>query len=250
MSLTSYFPRFKKLSLTLKCLIMQDKSPSKICLWVSEEDKARLPKDVVELVHKKFVEVHTSENLGPGTKILPALKHFPEYDIVTADDDIYYPSIWLQALIEHPKRGPKCVIAHRVHRVKFQSDGKLEPYDNWEQEAELSGHDKHYFATGVGGVLYPAKCFTGEVLNTTKYLQLCRNQDDVWLFFMSQLSGVNVVKSHYSFDLIPWMCTKAFGLNIDNCHGSNDVCISNMESEYGLLPNSLSENNTLKASND
>ncbi len=238
-SLTSYRDRFKKLSVTLKSLILQDTRASKILLWVSEEDKQRLPADVSALVDLGYIDVHVSENYGPGTKILPALKHFPEFDIVTADDDIYYPPQWLSELLASSKKYPGCVVAHRVHKVTFDNNGRVLNYDDWIQEATREGYNPDYFATGVGGVFYPSGCFVSEVLNMESYMANCRFQDDVWLFFMERLSGTKVCKSSFSYELIPWLSTKSIGLNVKNCHGENDKSIARMESQYGSISDLL-----------
>jgi hypothetical protein len=234
-SLTSYLPRFKKLSITLKSLVIQRVRAKKICLWVSEEDKGKLPIDVMELVNDGLVEVHVSENLGPGTKILPSLAKFSECDIVTADDDIYYPFDWLSELVKSSRKYPKCIIAHRVHEVRHNINGELSEYDDWTKEAVKPGCNTNYFATGVGGVLYPSKCFNSEVLKTQSYLDFCRFQDDIWLFFMAKYSSVEICKSEFNFALIPWLSTKTFGLNKVNCHGENDIAIKNMETHYGFI---------------
>jgi hypothetical protein len=234
-SLTSYLPRFKKLSITLKSLIIQKVRAQKICLWVTEEDKENLPNDVIALVNDGLVEVHVCENLGPGKKILPALVKYSEFDIVTADDDIYYPFDWFHELVKLRNKHPQCIIAHRVHSVRFSKNGELLEYDDWTKEVEKPGCHPNYFATGVGGVLYPSQCFDSEVLKTQNYLDFCRFQDDIWLFFMAKLSGIEIFKSEFNFDIIQWLSTKKFGLNKFNCHGENDTAIKNMESHYGFI---------------
>lgn len=234
-SLTSYDKRFKKLSVTLKSLIVQNVRASKIIIWVSQEDKEKLPLDVRELIEMGCVDALVAKNCGPGTKILPALEKFPSFDIVTADDDIYYPPEWLNEILRASEKYPNCVVAHRVHKVVFDNSGQVRKYDDWFQDFKEEGYNPDYFATGVGGVFYPANQFISEVLNIDAYLDNCKFQDDVWLFFMEKLSQIKVCRSSFSFPLIPWLSTKSFGLNVKNCHGENDKSITKMESRYGSI---------------
>jgi protein O-GlcNAc transferase len=234
-SLTSYPPRFNKLHLTLQCLLNQRTAPDLIVLWVSEKDSSLITKKVLDLRNRTGFEIRTCPDLGPGTKILPALKEYKDCFIVTADDDIYYGPNWLRNLVDDWNDNEKIIIANRVHRIILKPNGLPMNYEHW--QFDINGYETGVlnFATGVGGVLYPPNCFHYEVTNFQSYLVNCHRQDDVWLYWMSIKNGFTVRKCKNSSRLIAWLGTDATGLYINNFRpNGNNAAIERMIKAYGL----------------
>jgi hypothetical protein len=75
-----------------------------------------------------------------------------------------------------------------MHKI-VKKNGVL-PYGKWEWEVQDDVISSLNFATGVGGVLYPANCFPSEVFNENVFLDICKFADDIWFKAMSLLNGV------------------------------------------------------------
>lgn len=231
-SLTSYPARFATLSLTLKSLLMQSVQPDRLILWIAHEDAALLPQ-AVKLLTRQGLEIRFCENWRSFKKIIPTLAAFPDADIVTADDDVYYWPEWLAELLAAADRHPGDVIAHRLHEITTDDDGKIRPYRQWHRKRNSADANVRNFATGVAGVYYPAGCFHSDVLNTTQFMRLCPAADDVWLFWMVRMNGRMERHSGTRRDVMPWGGTQETALwNLNK--SANDAQIEAMVGAYGL----------------
>ncbi|WP_143019430.1 glycosyltransferase family 2 protein [Mesorhizobium qingshengii] len=228
-SLTSYPPRFASLALTLRCLLSQTVSADRTILWVTAEDYRLLPASVIDL-RDEGLEIRFCKNIRSYKKIIPALLAFPDSYIVTADDDVYYSSRWLEELVELAGKGT--IVCHRAHSVKFDEGGQIEPYDKWGYEA--AGKGSLLFPTGVGGVLYGPGSLSPDVLDEA-FMQLCPQADDVWLFWMGRRAGSDYVKTRKRWSEVPWSGTQGSALHLTNVAGKgNDEQIKSMVNRYGL----------------
>lgn len=233
-SLTSYPPRFKKLHLTLKCLLNQSARPDLIVLWVAYKDFDLIPKKVLSLKREGFFEIRTCKDLGPGKKIIPSLKEYENCFIVTSDDDIYYGPSWLSGLIKDWRVGEKVIIANRVHKIILQKNNIPVRYGDWEYDVCKDEADVLHFATGGAGALYPPNCFHSEVVNMESYLLNCHRQDDIWLYWMARKNDFVVRKCKNKYKLITWLGCDDTGLYANNIKpDGNDAAIERMIEVYG-----------------
>lgn len=187
-SLTSFKPRFEKLPIMLKSILFQSVKPDKIIVWLDVTPEMRnLEKYGVEYRYKV-------ENLKPHKKYFLALQEFSDYLVITVDDDLVYPPDLIESLYKTWKKHPDCVCARRVHKIIFNDDGLIKPYNEWQFEctSEKNPSDE-LFATGVGGVLYPPHIFDKEVFDEEKIKTICLEADDVWLKWHELRLGVKVV---------------------------------------------------------
>lgn len=238
-SITSYEERFSDLVLSLYSIFNQSVKPDRVILWLSDKipDLTYLPYEITKYI-KNGLEIKFVKDINSYTKIIYALKNFPNAVIVTADDDVYYHADWLKKLYYSYISHPKDIQVHRAHRIKM-SGQKIAPYDTWTRH--VNEEDARYtnFLTGVGGVLYPPSCFTKEVLREDIFLKNSPYADDVWLWVMALLSGrkIRVVKNHIK----TLTCTNIFrqiGLSREktlysyNRCGINDVQLNNLIKYY------------------
>ena len=234
-SLTSYPKRYPTLDLTLICLLRQTVKADKIILWVGEQAFKALPSAVLHL-QKYGLEIRPTEDIGPFTKIIPALRQFRSAFIVTADDDLYYSPKWLAGLVTtYDPRTPQ-IICHRAHLPGFRSDGAMTPYRTWEWESECTTDSGVIFPTGVGGVLYPPNALPPQTLDESIFLSLCPRQDDVWLYFMGRRVGARYRTVGAGFRLMDWAHTQEVGLSQSNVvQNVNDLVIQALEAHLGPL---------------
>ena len=225
-SLTSYPRRFPTLHLTLRSLLSQSVSPSRLVLWIAHGDIAKLPPKVMKLV-PRGLEIRGCEDLRSFTKLIPALAAFPDAYVVTADDDIYYPRHWLEGLVAKALPGTSDIVAHTVRRPAYVA-GRLAPIYDWDMNAvdpatQIASDD--LFAVGVAGVLYPPAALHSEVSNSELFLQLCPTCDDSWFAWMARRQGTLVRRSDTPrwTRLIAWRGTNAGSLSADNFAEADDA---------------------------
>jgi len=188
-SLTSYGKRLSTVApYAIVTLLNQTVKPDKVILWVGHEDKEKIPK-VMEKLIPKGLEIRFCKDIKSYTKLIPAIRVFPNDYIITADDDVYYPQNWFEQLITEHKKNPKKIICHRVHGIKVDENHDPLPYKKWYHRINLGIYPQYpldsIFPTGVGGILYPPKCFHDDVTNEEFFLKLAPFADDIWFWAMA-----------------------------------------------------------------
>ena len=195
-SLTSYPARIEKVPGTIGSLLNQTIKPDKIILWLGKE---KFPNEILPDVYNQIracgVDIRFRPDLKSHTKYFYAIQEFPDDIIITVDDDLIYHNTLVQELYDSYLKNPESVSALRVHKIRFDENGEFLPYAKWVYEyAGQVGEASHrFFATGVGGVLYPPHCLHEEVLNLEVIKKYCHNHDDLWLKVMEVMQGTRVV---------------------------------------------------------
>jgi hypothetical protein len=238
-SLTSYPPRFATLSLTLRSLLDQSVAADRTILWVTPEDRSNLPSDVIDLANRGL-EIHECEDWRSYKKLVPALRQFPEAFIVTADDDLYFDSKWLETLVGEGRASPRSVITHRAHLALRDECGTFRPYSEWQLDTKAVADQSSQaviFPTGGAGTLYPPGAFDPRVTDSSLFMRLCPFADDVWFFWMARLAGTKQQRTGRHSKLLWWEGSQEVGLFHENLWGSrNDTQIEAMEAFFGKLP--------------
>lgn len=234
-SLTSYPPRFKILEHTLMCLLSQTIQP-KVVLWIYEEDARTLPPRIQNLLGQKLEIRTTKDDYRSYKKIYPAIKEFPGTHIITADDDIFYNASWAELLLQELKPNDNRILGHRAHRMTFDENGNLKPYNQWNWQ--IGGNQVrsgfNIFLTGGAGALYPAGSLKAEDLNPTQFMDRCETADDVWLYFAT-------TKNRYLPTKIPsdqleytWRNSQSFALKSENIdEAMNDKYLVELTEIFG-----------------
>lgn len=232
LTLTSFPARFPTLHLTLRSLLAQSVRADRVVLWIAEADFSSLPKRVLDL-QADGLEVRRCEDLKSYKKIVPALLAFPDAYLVTADDDIYYWSTWLEELVRALSVGAE-LPCHRAHRIVRQSDQRPAPYVDWQQNiGPEAGPD--IFPTTGHGVLYPPDSFDRRVTNVDMFNAMCPTGDDIWLFAMAELEGKQFRKVGARRRFHEWLGTQRQSLYSSNgSGGGNDRQIAGMRAHFGL----------------
>ncbi|WP_299650244.1 glycosyltransferase [uncultured Tateyamaria sp.] len=231
-SLTSYPPRFDKLALTLQGILKQTMAADRTILWIAEEDMDALPVSVRDLADDGL-EIRSCPNLRSYKKILPALAEAPDATIITADDDVYYPPHWLEDIVtaHHDSGAP--VVCVRGHYVQLQEDGRPKPYGDWTMNHSAPTRSGLIFPTGVSGILYAPGCFAAGVTDWETASALCPTADDVWLYWMHRLNGVEAYKFGEYHRILEWERDPVDSLKTTNAAGGNDQQIAAMIDRFG-----------------
>lgn len=225
-SLTSYPPRIQQVHRTIETLLEQTVAPDMVILWLASEQfplgEAELPDALVSL-KKQGLVIRWRDDLKAHKKYFYAMKEYPQSDIITVDDDMLYDKDAVETLLTCKERHPGCICARRARRIAFDSEGGVAPYASWELCTEVDAPDINLIATGVGGVLYPAGVFGGDLLDADLIRDVCPQSDDLWLKTMGMVAEVPVVLSDANFAQHPVEGTQATSLYLaDTFTGRND----------------------------
>lgn len=233
-SLTSFPARFSRLHIVLEALLRQSFKPSRVCLWIGCDDYDLLPTAVTRL-KRRGVEIIACEDTRSFKKIIPCLRANPGSIVVTADDDVLYPSDWLENLVKASKANPGQIICHRARYINFSPKGTFAPYMYWQNLSRpLSSF--LVFPVGVGGVLYPVGSLCDSVFDSEKFLKLCPYADDVWLKVMSLRRGTRCYFTGcYKKNFKELAGSQVESLKEHNVSGRNDQQMDLMNSEYKVV---------------
>jgi hypothetical protein len=213
---------------------MQSVAPDDVILWIAREDEDKLTNEILGL-RGEGLTIKFCDNLGPYTKIVPALTAYPDAYIVTADDDIYYGPEWLEGLVAR-ERGRREVLCHRAHRIRLGPEGLPMRYERWEINTPHSEPSPLTFPTGHGGVLYPPGALHRDVLNVALFTEICPRADDLWLYWMMRRNGGVARKIGSRRLLFPtWPGTQRVALwQCNVIGGGNNRYIDAMTARFGF----------------
>lgn len=230
-SLTSYAARFPTLRLTLMSLLRQDVRPDAVILWLSETDRDLLPAEIRAL---PGLEIRACADLRSYTKVVPTLCAFPDAYVVTADDDVYYEASWLSGLVAAAASGAH-VACHRAHRVAMLSPGQPAPYADWQRNIDTAEQGPLVFLTGVGGVIYAPGTLHPDTARPEIFTELAPSSDDVWLYWMHRLLGVEAQKIGGRRRILEWDGSQDSNLRQVNVTGGpgNDRAVAALVRRYG-----------------
>lgn len=215
--------------------------------------RKKLPPRILKLQGQQF-EIRTTENdYRSYKKIYPAIKEFPGTHVITADDDIFYNTSWAELLLQELAPNEKRILGHRAHRMTFDENGNLKPYNewNWQIGGNQIRSGTNIFLTSGAGTLYPSGSLTADDLDPIQFMNRCETADDVWLYFAT-------TKNHYLPTKIPsdqleytWSSSQCVALNGENVGAArNDIYLSELTEIFGKpwQPEDLTaENNTQPA---
>jgi lipopolysaccharide biosynthesis glycosyltransferase len=241
-SLTSYPKRIGSVHLTIKSLLSQTISPSKIILWLASEQFPcgldGLPKELVSCISSNF-EIGWCDDILSFKKLIPTIKKYPESIIVTADDDILYRNNWLRDIVVSYLKNPDFIHCHRAHYIGFDKNGNVLPYLKWRRNVKNSEASYRNFFNGCGGVLYPPKSLHKNVLRTEEFTKICSHGDDIWFWGMALLNEtrIKIVESgDWELDFVPG--TQEVALWADNVSGGrNDMMLHDLFDMYPDIKN-------------
>ena len=244
-TLTSYGKRVEGCAIyAIYSLMKQTVIPERIVLWLDEKgyNKDNLPDDLKFL--KRFgLEVRFAHDIGPYTKIIHALKAFPDKHLITIDDDIYYSENFIEEMRDAHKKHPKAIIVGWAKVPLMDKDQRMKPYTEW-PEYHHTGDNFEYdtktlFPLGWAGVLYPAQTFDEETTNETVFTRLCPKADDIWLYVMGlrckaekRLLPHSTI-SRYHTDLLRQLMTKDRLTATNRFGGENDKQLQAVMEHYG-----------------
>lgn len=222
-SLTAIPPRFSNLASKVESLLRQSVPAEAIEIYIPNSYR-RFPnaEAVIPALPKGVQIVRVEEDLGPATKLLPALErwHGHDVDILICDDDRLQDRDWIKRFVDTRLERPHDIICERgwniADRFEFSQAQRLEPRARFSPRQgrtfsyrlkralslgafhpkrsvfEISGYVDVF--EGFLGALVPAGSLPRQAWTIPDILWTV---DDVWLSGMARLQGVGVWAHSY-----------------------------------------------------
>lgn len=197
-SLTSHPGRINTAYLAIESILRQSKKPQYIVLYLASEDfpggihNPNIPQSL-KLLEKRGLEIRFSDiNHKSATKLIPALRDFPDATIITIDDDrLYHPDL-LQSLWTQHQKYPHEVISPSARHYIFNEIEDI--FEYLAHIFESLFYDICHFGIfeGFSGVLYPAHALDDEIHNHRRFLKYASCADDLWFQTMAIKKGTKV----------------------------------------------------------
>lgn len=205
-SLTTFPARLDAVYFAICSLFAQDTPANKIILTLAKDEfpdgEASIPTKILNFKAKGLEILWADENLKPHNKYFYAMQKYPQAIIVTADDDILYPSNTISKLIETYKKHPQSVCALGIRQISI-ANGKPTPFAQWNanlcyvpyriSKENLGQERMDLLAEGGSSVLYPPSIMPKETFNIDKIKTLAPYADDIWLKGMELIGNIPVV---------------------------------------------------------
>lgn len=193
-SLTTYGKRIHEVALTIESLMQQSMKANRIVLWLDESFNGLPLPNLLYLHQNRGLEITYCKDIRSYKKLIPQMHATPEAVIITVDDDILYDCDVLEHLILAYLKSPQKIHSCRVHRMLFDINGRLMPYNQWDSRCSQLGTGKSNFLTSGGGVLFPPHSLDDEVFNEDVFMDICPNADDIWFTAMAIKKGTPINK--------------------------------------------------------
>lgn len=200
-SITSYPARIRTLAAVLVPLFRQTMQPDRVILYLATSQfpnlNSDLPGDLLALC-KKGLEIHwCDEDLRSHKKFFYVMQEYPDACVITIDDDIFYNRDLVENLWNTHLQDLQAVVANRIRRITFDTQGRLVAYRNWKllSSAQIASNveGNSLLATSGGGTLFPPHCMHDDLFRKDLFLKLCPYADDLWLKIMQVLNHTRIV---------------------------------------------------------
>jgi hypothetical protein len=230
-SLTSFGRRIKTVHLTLESIAAGTLRPSRLLLWLDDDRALTNPPASLRRLARRGLELCSCENLGPHKKYFPYLQAQDLFTgpLVTADDDVLYPSFWLEGLVRAERENPHSVHCYRAHVAELEAGERIgfAPYERWAACASRTPSHLH-FSTGCSGVLFPAPVLRALKASGDGFRACCPWADDVWLNLHALRSGFEVAQvTEVPYRFFGILLTQTSGLFKKNLFGGgNDAALA------------------------
>jgi hypothetical protein len=195
-SFTTIPSRISKVQPMVDSILNQTLDPDEIILWVNETYKrVGVGVEIPKFISNSRIRVEYCEDLGPFTKLKYALDEFWEAkdtNVVTADDDVFYPPTWLEKLVEMSERNQDAAIGYRGRTLMDKNAAFIKYNSSRLYEGAPIGRPlmKVDIITGTWGALYKPRFFDDDVFNE-EVSQEAFFVDDIWISGNLAMNGVD-----------------------------------------------------------
>lgn len=220
-SLTSFPARINTVWMGIESIMKQTVRPSKIILYLTEEEfpykRKGLPRRLLNYEKLGLEICFRPYNLMPHNKYFYALQEYPDHDVITVDDDLYYHPDTIGNLVRIHQQHPNCICANTIRVVGFDAKGKRMPYKDWREPTKPVEPSLGYIALGYSGIYYPAGIFKKRnVFDTKRIRELALRVDDLWLCAHELIERIPIANGTYRAVGITIIGSQKIALKYDN----------------------------------
>jgi hypothetical protein len=243
-SLTTFPARISKVWLTIETILRQDVKPDAIMLWLFKgefPDKAKLPKRLLAQEKRGLQIRFCEQNLMPHKKYYYTFKEYPYANVVTVDDDFFFPDKLIRNLKNAHTKYSKAICCTITRQINVQNN-TVQPYRSWKMTSINTSPQYNLLIMGGWGTLFPSGCFDSESFNINSIIKYSLTADDLWLKVMSLRNRLRVmcIAGEYPRRFIPVRINKGNKLMDDNIHGGdNDRIFNVLLQTYNIPPSML-----------
>lgn len=195
-SLTSYPKRTGTIWITLESLLRQTVKPDRIILWLAEDQypNKALPESLQSL-QKRGLTIRWCDNLMSHKKYFYVMQENPESNIITADDDSFYPPFFIERLIQMHKTHPLDIVCLTAQTMGANYRVVPTAWPGIEKQ-EIVSSFKISINSG-SGALFPPHSISPKAFDKDKIKALCPYADDLWLTVMAHINSTPITKYVY-----------------------------------------------------
>jgi len=232
--------------MVIETILRQKAKPDKIVLWLYADEfdgRQSLPRKLLRL-EKRGLEIRfCGENLMPHKKYYYTMLEYPDANVITVDDDIFYPPDFMIKLLKYHHSYPEEIVCTIGRKIKIV-DNKIYPYREWEHIKLDSTPSFQTIPIGAGGVLFPARSLPPESFDKEKITINVLMNSDLWLKIMSLKAETRVVciSGEYKKLFIPLLYRNDIKLMKTNIgKGRNDRVLKKLMELYKVTAKNFQE---------
>jgi hypothetical protein len=183
-SIASYPKRSHLLPAVFEALSKQTVVPKKWILVLSEEEWPNLvlPFYLIKLEKRGLEIIWVKNNTYAVKKLVPVLEKYPEFGVITFDDELIYGKHVIEKLISCSVKYKGSVIGH-VGKQLFQKDGKLQMNYRTKKVADLRTPSEQVYFLGGSGTYYPANSLDKRVIDLDAIHRIVPGRgSDIWFW--------------------------------------------------------------------
>ena len=194
-SLTSHGVRIERVFQTIESIFRQTRKVNRVVLYLSRDEFQG--KELPITLQKQMgrgLEIKYVKDIKSFTKLVPALRDYPESNIITVDDDYIYPLDMIDQLVRCHHCYPAAVCCRMSREISMKGKDRFDTYLSFEHVfGDVPLSSPRFLALGYGGVLYPPHSLHPDAIREDFFTMLCPYADDIWFKAMELLQGTQVV---------------------------------------------------------
>jgi len=227
-SLTSYDNRINnRLVLVIKSILTQTYQPELLVLFVTQNDFNRTISIMNRLMGDVRFKIQIVEDFYSYKKIIPALKFYPNKNVITIDDDIFYPKNFIYNIFKSVKQN-NILYVNWGHAITFDLNNKIKKYKDLEFRINNKNSINRLLVPNTGsGAFFSSGLFNYSDYDFDLILKNFKTTDDLYLFYLCCCKHIEIQVLNYTIYELYDPRISNLNLNINNeAKNLNDYSIN------------------------
>lgn len=194
-SIATYPQRSHLLPAVFEALNQQTVVPKKWILVLSEEEWSNLilPSYLNKLAKRGIEILWVKKNTFAVKKLVPVIEKYPDFGIITFDDELIYGKRVIEKLITCSKKNKEAIIGHVGKRL-IKKNGELKMFNRAKKEANATTPGCQVYFLGGSGTFYPSKSLDKKVTNIHAIHKIVPGRgSDIWFWAAAIANGTQQI---------------------------------------------------------